>query len=184
MNATALYPWVRWAWQRLGSAGRLGIWLLLGALVLWLVQLRPREDRLRTLQEQERTARQMQAAQPTKVDALGTFYRHFPAFSTLPDQLAAIDNAATSADMAVRESEYRLQQVTGLPLLRYQVSLPMDGDYPSLRTFLKTVLDHSPNAVLDEVRFDRDEASDVVTARLRFSFYYRDDRQAAPGAKP
>ncbi|PHV13529.1 hypothetical protein [Chitinimonas sp. BJB300] len=183
---TNLPVWLRWFWQQLGTAGRLGFWLLLGAIAVWLIQLRPRDAKLQELTNEMQAAQQAQSTQPVKKDALSIFYSHFPAFSTLPDQLAAIDTAATAADMVVRESEYRLQSVTGLPLLRYQVNLPIDGDYPSLRTFLKAVLDRSSNAILDEVRFDRDEASDVVTARLRFSFYYRDDRSPATsaGAKP
>ncbi|MGQ5522320.1 hypothetical protein ACUHMQ_03565 [Chitinimonas sp. PSY-7] len=175
MNTSHLQVWLRWFWQQLGTAGRLGFFLVLAAIVLWLVQVRPRDAKVRELTAELRMSREEQAARPEKKDPLSTFYAYFPGFSTLPDQLAAIDTAATAADMAVRESEYRLQPLTGLPLLRYQVSLPIDGDYPSLRTFLKAVLDHAPNAVLDEVRFDRDENSDVVTARLRFSFYYRDD---------
>ncbi|GAB3251218.1 hypothetical protein [Chitinimonas naiadis] len=174
--------WLHYGWQRIGALGRLGIWLLLGAVVLWAVKVRSAEQANDDLRSKLAQATQQQAhQQPGTARRIADFYGHFPKLATLPDQLAALDAAAESADMAINESRYQLQPVSGLALQRYQVDLPIEGDYPSLRSFLNRVLNDAPNAVLDEVRFERDERSDVVTARLRFSFHYQ--AEATAGAR-
>ncbi|WP_374354702.1 hypothetical protein [Chitinimonas sp.] len=173
--------WLRYAWARAGAAGRLGIWLLLGAVLLWAIKLRNAEAELAGVQAKLAQASQTQQQSGARPRRVADFYKHFPKLATLPDQLAALDAAAESSDLAINESHYQLQPVSGLALQRYQVDLPLEGDYPSLRRFLNKVLSEAPNAVLDEVRFERDEQSDVVTARLRLSYHYQSE---LPGAKP
>ncbi|GLR12256.1 hypothetical protein GCM10007907_10460 [Chitinimonas prasina] len=167
--------WPRYIWMLLGTSGRLGVWLLLGAAVFWLVQVQPAATQLTETQAKLRQAQQTQTlTAPAKPRRINDFYARFPPLEQLPDQLAALDVAAEAADLAINESYYQLQTVNGLALRRYQVNLPLDGDYPSLRLFLNRALGDAPNAVLDEVRFERDPKSDVVTAQLKLSYYYRE----------
>ncbi len=168
--------WLRFGWQRLGAPGRLGVILIFAALGVWLFKVLPAERDAATVATQLVSARQdalklagAKRGQPT----LDSFYRHFPDIAAVPDDLAIFNDAAEQSDLAIVESQYQLQDVPGLKLQRYQVSLPLDGDYPALRGFLSKALQRLPHAALDEVRFERDEQSDVVTARLRFSLYYK-----------
>ncbi|MEH6462089.1 hypothetical protein [Chitinimonas sp. JJ19] len=175
--------WPRYIWMLLGTSGRLGVWLLLGAAVFWLVQVQPAATQLTETQAKLRQAQQTQTlSAPAKPRRINDFYARFPPLEQLPDQLAALDVAAEAADLAINESYYQLQTVNGLALRRYQVNLPLDGDYPSLRLFLNRALGDAPNAVLDEVRFERDPKSDVVTAQLKLSYYYREATPAGADA--
>ncbi|MBB5020337.1 hypothetical protein HNQ59_003656 [Chitinivorax tropicus] len=174
MNNAAF--WLRFTWQRLGRPGRLGLILVVASLGVWLFKVLPAEREAASVSSQlvdaQREA-QRQASTKQGMPTLASFYRHFPDIAAVPDDLAIFNDAAEQSDLAIVESQYQLQEVPGLKLQRYQVSLPLDGDYPALRGFLSKVLQRLPHAALDEVRFERDEQSDVVTARLRFSLYYK-----------
>jgi hypothetical protein len=169
--------WCKLFWLRLGMAGRLGVWLLLGGAVLWPAKLLPATQANQALTAKLALAQKAKPAANSQ-RRIADFYRLFPKLEALPDQLAALDAAADSADLAINESNYQLQPISSLALVRYQVDLPIEGDYPSLRRFLNKALAEAPNAVLDEVRFERDAQSDVVTARLRLSFHYQAEAAA------
>ncbi len=179
-----MMAWVKYGWLQLGTMGRLGVYLLLGAVIVWVARVLPSEHEANKLSQQLEQARR--GANPklaVKPRRLEDFYALFPSLDTLPDQLSAVDQAAGAANLTIKEAQYQLQPVQGLALQRYQVSLPVAGDYPSLRGFLNKVMGSASNAVLDEVRFEREESKDIVVARLRLSFYYRGSTPAT-GAAP
>jgi hypothetical protein len=166
--------WLNYLWQRLGRAGRVGIFLLAGSALLWAAMIWPAQSKLAKLAAEVATksaaARSQEPVAPKK---LADFRRYFPSLDSLPDQLSLLDSAASDSDLEVRDAQYQLQPVPGLGVMRYQINLPVVGDYPGLRGFLAKVLSEVPNAVLDETSFERDGKSDFVSAHLRFSFYYQ-----------
>ena len=81
---------------------------------------------------------------------------------------------ATAHGLQMPSGEYRMEQRADDPLARYQLTLPLQGRYESLRRFLAQLLRELPSAALDDVQIQREESGDGrLTARVRLSIYLR-----------
>ena len=62
-------------------------------------------------------------------------------------------------------------------LTRYQIVLPVHGDYVHVRRFLASVLRDVPYAALDGVSFERKKVSDAtIEARVRLSLFMEQEQ--------
>jgi hypothetical protein len=156
--------------------GGLAVVLLGVAATLHLAVLPPLQARLDRLLAEAATARPL-AAGPAE-DAgrqLQTFYRHFGNGDTLPDHLARLYQVARSTGITLRQAEYRLVRERDSHLKRYQIVLPIQGSYPSVRLFVSATLEALPNAALDQVSFERRRIDDrSVDAQVRLTLYLPD----------
>lgn len=60
-------------------------------------------------------------------------------------------------------------------LVKYQISMPADGEYPALKTWLFTLQQEFPTLALEELRLRRNSVNDTrVDARIQLGFYYED----------
>jgi hypothetical protein len=63
-------------------------------------------------------------------------------------------------------------QTSGPRMARYEIKLPVSGNYAQIRSFLQNALAEIPVLSLDEVKFKRERASDAsVQADLRLTLY-------------
>ena len=154
------------ALQRLGPSGTVAIGVLLFWAAFQATALRPAERELESLRL---------AAAPGALPAAdyGRFYRQFPPVERLPDELERLYALARAAKVELQRADYRLEDRGGA-LAAYQITLPLHGSYPQIRTFIGAVLQAMPTLSLDALRLERRKADDgVIDVQLRLTAYFR-----------
>jgi Tfp pilus assembly protein PilO len=166
---------------RLGSAGLIGLVLILLALGVLLLGVQPMQQRIAALDaEQSRLSSQLRTRGPQRFGSLGVreqlvdFYAFFPSTEQIPQLLDKIQHAARDQRLTLAQGDYKLSRDPGFPVQRYQASLPVMGQYAQVRSFVNAVLDTVPNAALDELILERDDIGDrQLEARVRFTLFVR-----------
>ncbi len=173
---------VTWAVKRsivrLGWPGLAGLVLFVFALSFALLGIQPARERLAALTSEraglsaQLGARGPQAERATARGQLSNFYAFFPLTEGVPDVLGQVQKAAQRHRLTLDKGEYKLAQEQGFPILRYQVTLPVVGEYTQVRGFVNAVLDTVPNAAVDELTLKREDIVDEqLEARVRFSLF-------------
>jgi Tfp pilus assembly protein PilO len=175
----------RWL-MRMGGPGVAGLGLLAFAAAFCVLAVAQRVEERATLKaqvEELRTRYRMaqarpDSAKPGKERQLRTFYEFFPHYSTLPDWLARINEAAQSTGLSLDLGEYTMVQDRGARLAGYQVTLPLKGNYRQIRGFIGDVLREVPASSLDDISFKREAiGSQVLDTRVKLTLFV-----AAPGS--
>ncbi len=170
---------VRQTLDVIGWQGMLGIALLTAGLLIAAAI----PSRLAGLEqahgEVDTLRKRLQLAAPnagrsggSRSEQLANFYAFFPALVTLPDWLERIYAAAEKNGVQLDTGEYKLLQERNQKLVRYQLTLPVRGNYAQVRGFIAEVLTAVPAAALDEIGFRRDSVgATALEARIRFTLY-------------
>jgi len=170
---------------RAGWAGGLAAGLLvLAGLELATVTLPAQREagelreQLRRVQESPRDRREIARREDSSPSAqLAAFERFFPEAGDMNRILRELHAAADKEQLLLERGEYKLSEEAGLPLLRYQVTLPVKGSYPSIRSFTRRVLQDMPTLSLDSIALQRPNVGDpVIEAQIRFSAFHRGER--------
>lgn len=172
----------RWA-EMLGKSGIVGIGLAMFCAAFYAGTLRPAEQRLAELHlEQARLERvAQQRARQNRGDSGGSleerlrgFYALLATEQSVGELLESIDAAARRNGVLLRQGNYRYHRESGWRAGRYEVSYTGQTQYPRARIFLDEVLRELPMLSLDEVSFQRQQASSGVTElTARFSVFVR-----------
>lgn len=166
------------AWlRRLGTAGVLGIGVLLACAGFWFSALEPMERELaaqRTALERLRARSPYQpVAADRRAEELERFQSLFPAAARLTDELERVHKLARRAGLDPARGEYRLEK-RGAALWPYRVTLPVRGRYSQLRDFVAALLEEMPTASIDALRLERKQARDAeLEAQVRLTLYVR-----------
>ena len=110
----------------------------------------------------------------TTPEQIKRFYAQFPASETLPNCLRLIDNIALKQRLTLNRGDYKLTQIKSLQsnqatLARYEIVLPVTGQYVQIRQFIAQVLHELPALALSDLQLKRESAqSPSVEARLIF----------------
>src|SRR5262249_1161289 len=100
------------------------------------------------------------------------FYAFFPRLENVPELLGRINRSAKEHQLILEKGEYKLSRETDFHLVRYQVTLPMHGDYGALRSFANDVLEAVPSAALEELTLKRENAAlPQLEGRVRFVLF-------------
>lgn len=92
--------------------------------------------------------------------------------ATLPAQLDVIYGIARKHGLQLSTGQYKAKLDPSNAYSAYEISLPIDGPYPSLRGFCEDVLLALPNATLNSLSFRRDAAgSPTLQANTQFTLY-------------
>jgi hypothetical protein len=169
---------LRYIAEVLGTAGVLGIGVLLFCALFYFSGVRALERELRAQQaaaEQVKVRPTLQhVAARDRAEELRRFYSLFPPLDRLPNELERVYALARGADLQLQQSEYRLEARGGLAA--YRVTFPARGTYAQLRKFVSATLQEMPVAALDTLRFERKRAGDaMLEAQLRLTIYFRPD---------
>src|SRR5690348_8771760 len=94
-----------------------------------------------------------------RIDALGTFYKFFDRRERPEDWLAKIYGTAKASGLEFRSAEYR---AVGRKhrIERYEITLPINGTYSQIRTFLENALAEIPIMSLDQASYRRKSEKD------------------------
>jgi Tfp pilus assembly protein PilO len=158
-----------------GGPGVLGIGLLVFTLAFYFSTLRPEQLRLEKMQR-EIAAMKQNAAQggsaKTAPEGLSEFYGQIPASRSLPDQLEHIYAAADAQNLKLEQGEYRVVKDNLGRLLRFQIILPVKGNYQQIRKFISAALADVPTLSLDSVQFERQKIGDAtIDAKIKLAVY-------------
>ena len=135
----------------LGSAGVLGIGVLIFCVPFYLSEVRPAEHEL---QAQQSVAERLRARAPFqsvssdgRAEELRRFYGLFPPLEKLPDELERLYGLARAANLELLQGEYRLEKPP-FGIAFYRITLPIRGTYPQIRQFVQATLKNMPIASL------------------------------------
>jgi hypothetical protein len=172
-----------WWWlQNRQAALALGFGLVLiaASLALHGLATKPLERRVEALQDQRKGVRDEKIdrlaedmGRQNSPDAqLASFYRHFAGDELLTDRLARVHAIARGLGLEIKRAEYRLTSQPERKLDRYQMIVPLQGNYPALRSFVTTVLSELPTLSLDHMQVQRDTVAEgAVQTQISFTFY-------------
>lgn len=175
---------VRWTLHRLlrriGWPGMLAIGILAICPAFYFSAIRPAQARLETAQHHVvRLHQQLALAGKSHQDIaltpegqLAAFYRKFPGEEYSPQWLEKIVALATNRGLSLNDGEYKVARDKMGKLIRYQILLPVKGEYPQIRKFLTDLPGALPVVALENVQFERPKVADPnVEAKIRLVLY-------------
>lgn len=169
MTPGMMRGYVRAVLLDLGWLGVVGIGILAMCLAFYFSALRPAEQRLRVLRDTVLQLGKPGGKQANIVEGvaapeeqLAIFYASFPPRSSVPGSLEKIYAAATIEGLTLEQADYKASQPSAGRLTRYQLNLPLKGEYSRINKFLVRVLRDVPSASLEKVLFERKKIDDPV----------------------
>ncbi len=178
MTARRLQAWLRFLLVRHGWPTWIGLLLILSALggQQWVVA--PALSQVEAVRAQLPALRRQSAQAP--VEAQTDTQRLAAALAALPapaGALAAVDTLhrrAARHGVVLSHGEYRLLPPGSAPWARYQITLPAQGSYRSLRAWLADAMNAEPTLALDELSLRRGTVGDAtVEMRVRLTLFLR-----------
>lgn len=164
--------------RRLGWPAVVGVMLILGTILFYIMVGKPVEHKLHALEAgtmRMRTAiarHQSSWVQESPHSAMQVFYQSLPSESAIPGILEKLFDAAYENNLAVDTGEFQLLHEKESSFSRYQIFLPVQGTYPDIRRFVNWVLKEFPSAALDDISFGRDDVkSPELEAKVRLTIY-------------
>jgi hypothetical protein len=176
---TAVQRAQRWL-LHLSREGLLALGLYAVAAGFTLLVLLPAVTRLGQLQADvsslhdrlRNAARHLDDNPANPVEQLAAYYRFFPPASSATRWLDSIYRNASSLGLRLEQGDYRPTLEPGGRLLRYQITLPVKGNYLQIRKFGANLLTEIPIMSLDYVSFERHRVGETeVDARIKLSLY-------------
>lgn len=153
--------------DRIGLAGVAAIALLALAMGFSNLVTRPLEQRGAMLQE--RMSRKGPAAQPG-ADKVAAVYEYLKKDEETTDWLAMLHGIAGATGVQVESASYRTQP-TEARIVRYEIVLPVTGNYGQIRDFLKRALAEIPVLSLDQLNLKREAKGDAIHAEMRLTLH-------------
>jgi Tfp pilus assembly protein PilO len=117
-------------------------------------------------------ARHLNDSPEAPVEQLAAYYRFFPAAISSTRWLDSIYRNASNLGLHLEQGDYRPTIEPGGRLLRYQITLPIKGNYLQIRKFVANLLSEIPIASLDYISFERHRVGEpMVSAKIKLSLY-------------
>jgi hypothetical protein len=157
--------------RELGLAGLLALVLLALAGLFSLIELKPMQARNNVLAE--RLAHGAPGPSPAALAAekLAVFYQYLDKGEDTTDWLAKLYGIGKATGVELHSANYRVQSAGGR-MERYEMVLPLTGDYRQVREFLRRALAEIPVLSLDQLTLRRESRSDaMVQAEVRLTLH-------------
>lgn len=173
--------WVFRYWLRiLGRPGVLAIGMMVVLPPFYFSAIAPVQERLdvarrSTLSLREQilhAGKSLDSGWRTPAEQLAEFYRIFPEERYSPQWLEKLAALAEKNGLSLNEGEYKAVRDKGGRLMRFQMMLPVKGEYPQIRKFLAALPAETPVIALEHVQFTRQNIADsAVEVRIRLALY-------------
>ncbi len=168
-----VYQWAR----RLGRTGIAGLLMIAAALLIQFGRTVPLQaetvaldTRLLSLQG---AAKQI-VVQPVSVPASG-FTDRLPPTTAASAVIGQLEQLAHAHGIQLLRGQYAQTPVAGTSLLRWQLTLPIEAEYPNIMAFIAASLQAQPTLALDELKLKRDTINtSKLDADVRFNLYLRE----------
>lgn len=173
--------WSKRHWLRfLGWPGMLGITILAVCPTFYFSALLPAQERLDaarqdtlSLHEQiQLTASGLNGGRLQPEEQLAEFYRIFPSDRHSPQWLRKIFAVAQRGGVSLDQGTYEASRDKVGKLMRFQITLPVKGEYARIRKFLAVLLSEVPIVSLEHIQFERQQVGDPeVEAKIKLVLY-------------
>jgi len=169
----------RWL-RRMGWPGVMAIGILAICPAFYFSAIRPEKARLESARHSavklhEQLALGGKSLNGTKLgseDQLAEFYRRFPVEGCSPQWLEKLVALAANRGLSLNDGEYKATHDKVGKLVRYQMTLPVKGEYPQIRKFLTDLPGALPAVALENVQFERQKVADPnVEAKIKLVLY-------------
>ena len=163
-----------WRLRRVGTAGLVGLGLLVGAAVLYTANTLPQSQDIGALKAQLAKlgplAQGGQVAPQAQV-ALGGL----PSRDDAPDVLDRIYQEAQAAGVDLPRGTYEYLPARDGVAAHYRMTFPIHAGYPPLRTFMDRTLTVLPSVAVEGLKIERKNVTDEsVDAELKLAAFVRD----------
>jgi hypothetical protein len=165
------------AWRLCARRDLQAVCMCTACALLYFGAIRPERERLG---QAERHAAALQRARTAGLVAgedpaaseLGRFYARFSSQDAFPDALDQLLRTAASHSLSLNEGEYTVTRETAGKLVRFQIVLPLRGNYPQVRSFLAALAHEVPGMALENAQFERRDLSDpALDVKLRLVLF-------------
>jgi Tfp pilus assembly protein PilO len=177
-----LPPTITWAITRTGKTGLVGIALIAAAVIFMLSTYEPMRSDVASLRDDlasSKLALAKKSAPGKAVESADTrnILETLPDRNEVPKLLGVLIKQAEAAGLAIDSAKYDVSTQRSGGVTRYNVTFPVSGPYPAVRTFIDAVLKAIPNAAITELSVERKTIADgAVDANVRLSLYTRSAR--------
>ncbi|SEF64362.1 hypothetical protein SAMN05216403_10521 [Nitrosospira multiformis ATCC 25196] len=174
---------VRWQMERLGPAGKIGFGLLVFSAVFFLVAVLPRQEESKALRAEAEVLEARIRMEPSAESgshrrrlrgdqALPAFYAFFPKLDSSPLWIGELVRIAGERGVEISGTEYRMIREKDLKLARYEMMVPVRGNYSQLRGFIADALHAVPAMALVDVAIRREGVhAELLEANIKFNLY-------------
>jgi Tfp pilus assembly protein PilO len=105
-------------------------------------------------------------------EQLAAFYRLFPSEQDATDSVGKIAAIAKRDGLVLQQAEYKVERDKTGKLTRFQMNLPLKGEYQTIRRFLSDLYAEMPIVALEQVQFERQKVGDsLVDAKVRLVIF-------------
>lgn len=175
------FNWMVRRWlPSLGWPGMLAIALLVMLIPFYFSAIHAAEGRLVAAERESVSVRDkiiqanqvVTAHQGTVDEQLTEYYRAFPNELESPEWLGKMAAIAEKSGLKLNEGEYKTSKDKVGRLMHFQITLPVNGQYPQIREFIANVPFEMPIMALENVQIERKTVSDfTVDAKIVFGLY-------------
>lgn len=182
---------IRWQTERLGTPGKIGLALVVFSAVFFLAAVLPRQAESSALMLKAETMTARVKAEPVAHEAEGirpkimsgsqalkVFYAFFPNTDSTPFWISEVVQVAGKHGVEINGTEYRLDREKDVKLARYEMVLPIRGQYPRVRGFVADALHVVPAMALTDVAIKRESVgSELLEVNLKFNLYLSEGKK-------
>lgn len=180
---------IRWQAEQLGTPGKIGLGLLVFSIVFFVAAVLPRQAESSALMVEAETMQARLRAEPApegekatrkipRTQGLKVFYAFFPNTDSTPFWIAEVVQAAAKNGVEINGTEYRMDREKEVKLARYEMILPVRGQYPHVRGFVADTLRAVPALALVDVAIKRESVqSELLEANLKFNLYLSEGKK-------
>ena len=163
----------------LGWPGVVAISILVICPTFYFSTIQPMQDRLSVSQRLENSLREQALnagttfkSASTPSEELEEFYRYFPSEKKSPRVFGKLVEVAEKNGLSLNHGEYIVTQDKVGQLVRFKITLPVQGKYKQIRNFLSSLGTEIPNMALENVQFERKDILDEdVQVKIRLLLY-------------
>lgn len=171
--------------NQLGALGLIGLVLLLASALLFGLKITSANTALVATQAELNKkileAEALNSQQKTELPKpeVFDFYSAFPQTSNLSTTLQAVKNTASKNKLELNRGDYKFTLISKnktkvQDIAKYEIKLPLSGNYTQIRTFINDILLQVPTLALSDVQLKRETSlSPKVDANLTFIFFAR-----------
>ena len=178
--------------KKLGFLGIAGLIITIISGLVFFLKTLPMQEQVKitelaindaSLQNQELKKNDQLPVKNT-VDKLANFYGSFSTVNSLPQYLKLISQAASKQKLPLNQGDYKFSQTKLITVQvgenqqkefsRYEMVLPITGEYTQIRKFIAQILFENPSLALRSVHITRESiTSKTVEARLEMVIFLK-----------
>jgi len=170
---------VRRALYSLSWTGAVGIAALVFAAGFYVSTLAPlnvridqgRQELADLYARHGRAATRIEPATPRH--ELDEFYARLQTQENVAEVVRGLHRNARAAGLRFERGDYRPQRDASGKVLRYQIMLPLLGDYPNVRRFLAVSMDEETALALDGIAFQKENSRGRLETQVSFTLFVR-----------